>query len=173
VTPTGTRLASCQSSRPENEIDRKGWRAANGFGGRSHWLDANLVPVGLTRSWAWQRAVRRAAVGRGRNRRALVLQGKARRRRKVAGGRKRPLPLILSEHGFKSLRDAVEMELRPLTLLSGRNSSGKSSLMQPLLLLKQTLEASFDYGPLRLDGPNVHSAKPASCSGRARPARST
>lgn len=65
-------------------------------------------------------------------------------------------PLKLSIRGFKSLRDRVEVELRPLTLLSGRNSSGKSSLMQPLLLLKQTLEAPFDYGPLRLDGPNVH-----------------
>jgi len=27
--------------------------------------------------------------------------------------------------------------------------------MQPLLLLKQTLEASYDPGPLRIDGPNV------------------
>lgn len=82
------------------------------------------------------------------------------RGRKVGGRRKGgvalPRPLTLSVHGFKSLRDRVEVELRPLTLLSGRNSSGKSSLMQPLLLLKQTLEAPFDYGPLRLDGPNVH-----------------
>lgn len=72
------------------------------------------------------------------------------------GGKRQPSPLTLSVRGFKSLRDPVEVELRPLTLLSGRNSSGKSSLMQPLLLLKQTLEAPLDYGPLRLDGPNVH-----------------
>ena len=83
------------------------------------------------------------------------------RGRKVAKGRGKGSgvprrPLTLSVRGFKSLRDRVEVELRPLTLLSGRNSSGKSSLMQPLLLLKQTAEASFDYGPLRLDGPNVH-----------------
>ncbi|WP_437564719.1 AAA family ATPase [Sorangium sp. So ce542] len=57
--------------------------------------------------------------------------------------------------GFKSLRDRTEVALRPLTLLAGRNSSGKSSVMQALLLLKQTLEAPFDPGPLRLDGPNV------------------
>lgn len=76
--------------------------------------------------------------------------------RKVGGGKRRPPPLTLSVRGFKSLRDPVEVQLRPLTLLSGRNSSGKSSLMQPLLLLKQTLEAPLDYGPLRLDGPNVH-----------------
>jgi hypothetical protein len=39
--------------------------------------------------------------------------------------------------------------------LGGANSSGKSSIVQPLLLLKQTLEASYDPGALLLDGPNV------------------
>lgn len=57
--------------------------------------------------------------------------------------------------GFKSYRDWQQAELRPLTVLAGANSSGKSSFMQPLLLLKQTLEARFDPGPLKLDGPNV------------------
>ena len=57
--------------------------------------------------------------------------------------------------GFKSFRDRTEVELRPLTLLAGANSSGKSSLIQPLLLLKQTLLSDADPGPLRLDGPNV------------------
>jgi len=57
--------------------------------------------------------------------------------------------------GFKSLRDQTTVEVRPLTILAGANSAGKSSIMQPLLLLKQTLEAPFDPGPLRLDGPNV------------------
>ncbi|MHB1422934.1 MAG: AAA family ATPase, partial [Gemmataceae bacterium] len=42
-----------------------------------------------------------------------------------------------------------------LTILAGANSSGKSSMMQPLLLLKQTLEAPYDPGPLLLNGPNV------------------
>ncbi|MEX0716425.1 MAG: DUF3696 domain-containing protein [Planctomycetaceae bacterium] len=57
--------------------------------------------------------------------------------------------------GFKSLSKRTKVEIRPLTVLAGANSSGKSSLMQPLLLLKQTLEATFDPGPLLLDGPNV------------------
>jgi predicted ATPase len=57
--------------------------------------------------------------------------------------------------GFKSLCDMCRIEVRPLTILAGANSSGKSSIMQPLLLLKQTLEASYDPGALRLDGPNV------------------
>ena len=57
--------------------------------------------------------------------------------------------------GFKSILKRQEIELRPLTLLAGANSSGKSSIMQPLLLLKQTLEAPYDPGALKLDGPNV------------------
>ncbi len=57
--------------------------------------------------------------------------------------------------GFKSLRDESRIEVRPLTILAGANSSGKSSIMQPLLLMKQTLEAPYDPGPLLLNGPNV------------------
>jgi hypothetical protein len=61
----------------------------------------------------------------------------------------------IAVRGFKSIADEQQIELRPLTLLAGANSSGKSSLMQPILLLKQTLEAPSDPGPLLLDGPNV------------------
>jgi hypothetical protein len=61
----------------------------------------------------------------------------------------------MSVGGFKSIGDPQTIEIRPLTLLAGANSSGKSSMLQPLLLLKQTLESSFDPGALRLDGPNV------------------
>jgi hypothetical protein len=57
--------------------------------------------------------------------------------------------------GFKSISEEQGIEIKPLTILAGANSSGKSSMMQPLLLLKQTLEASYDPGPIRLDGPNV------------------
>ncbi len=57
--------------------------------------------------------------------------------------------------GFKSISDEQRIEIRPLTILAGANSSGKSSVMQPLLLLKQTLEAPYDAGPLLLNGPNV------------------
>ncbi|MEN6335601.1 MAG: DUF3696 domain-containing protein [Phycisphaerales bacterium] len=62
----------------------------------------------------------------------------------------------IAVRGFKSIADEQEIELRPLTLLAGANSSGKSSIMQPILLLKQTLEAPSDPGALLLDGPNVH-----------------
>ena len=57
--------------------------------------------------------------------------------------------------GFKSISQEQSIEIRPLTILAGANSSGKSSIMQPLLLLKQTLEAPYDPGALLLNGPIV------------------
>ena len=66
-----------------------------------------------------------------------------------------PAITSLSIAGFKSIVEEQTLEIRPLTLLAGANSSGKSSMMQPLLLLKQTLEAPYDPGPLLLNGPNV------------------
>ncbi|MEV8213957.1 AAA family ATPase [Leifsonia sp. NPDC077715] len=45
--------------------------------------------------------------------------------------------------------------MAPLTLISGTNSAGKSSFMQPFLVMKQTLESGFDPGPLLLYGPNA------------------
>ncbi len=62
----------------------------------------------------------------------------------------------IAVQGFKSLYDEQRIEVRPLTILAGANNSGKSSIMQPLLMLKQTLEATYDPGPLKLDGPNVY-----------------
>ena len=80
--------------------------------------------------------------------------------RKADESRKRPRgprPGItgLVVEGFKCLARKCSIDVRPLTLLAGANSSGKSSMVQPLLMLKQTLEASYDPGPLLIDGPNV------------------
>lgn len=61
----------------------------------------------------------------------------------------------ISVYGYKSLYEECSIEVRPLTILAGANSSGKSSIMQPLLLLKQTLEATYDPGALLIDGPYV------------------
>ncbi len=66
-----------------------------------------------------------------------------------------PAMTSLAVSGFKSIVNEQTLEIRPLTLLAGANSSGKSSMLQPLLLLKQTLEAPYDPGPLLLNGPNV------------------
>ena len=61
----------------------------------------------------------------------------------------------ISVRGYKSIAEECSMEIRPLTILSGANSSGKSSVLQPLLLLKQTLETDYDPGSLLINGPNV------------------
>lgn len=57
--------------------------------------------------------------------------------------------------GLKSHAYENRIDVRHLTILAGPNSSGKSSIIQPLLLMKQTLEAGYDAGPLLLNGPNV------------------
>ena len=62
----------------------------------------------------------------------------------------------IAVQGFKSLYDEQRIKVRPLTILAGANNSGKSSIMQPLLMMKQTLDATYDPGPLKLDGPNVY-----------------
>jgi len=61
----------------------------------------------------------------------------------------------ISVKGFKSLVEECSIEIRPLTILAGANSSGKSSIMQPLLLMKQTLESATNYGALTLRGDNI------------------
>jgi predicted ATPase len=61
----------------------------------------------------------------------------------------------ITVQGYKSIDDEVTVSIAPLTILAGANSSGKSSLMQPLLLMKQTLEAPYDPGALLLNGANL------------------
>jgi predicted ATPase len=52
---------------------------------------------------------------------------------------------------FKAFRESPMVELKPLTVFSGVNSSGKSSFIQGLLLLKQSLETEI-FPRLRLAG---------------------
>jgi len=59
----------------------------------------------------------------------------------------------ITVEGFKSIKNVVDFEFSPLTLLAGVNSSGKSSLVQVLLLLKQTL-ISKDI--VYVNGPYVY-----------------
>ncbi len=56
---------------------------------------------------------------------------------------------------YKSLFREQSIILSPLTILAGSNSGGKSSFMQPLLLIKQTLESTFDPGALLINGEHV------------------
>lgn len=58
----------------------------------------------------------------------------------------------ISIENFKAIKSLADFELKPLTVLSGVNSSGKSSFIQLLLLLKQTLNLDSSRNPLYLNG---------------------
>ncbi len=58
----------------------------------------------------------------------------------------------LSLTNFKSFKNLEELRFDNVTVLVGKNSSGKSSILQSLLLLKQTLASSSDNSPLLLEG---------------------
>lgn len=60
----------------------------------------------------------------------------------------------LSISRFKSIFELDNFEFKPLTMLTGINSSGKTSLVQSLLLLKQTLESESKEA-LILDGKYI------------------
>lgn len=57
---------------------------------------------------------------------------------------------------FKAFHYLDDIELRPLTVLVGTNNSGKSSILQSLALLKQTLLSSGSKNALKFDGDLVH-----------------
>ncbi len=57
---------------------------------------------------------------------------------------------------FKAWRDTGTIELKPVTMLLGTNSSGKSSLIQSLLLLKQTVLSPDRTIHLNLGGDEVN-----------------
>lgn len=52
---------------------------------------------------------------------------------------------------FMAFADSGWMELRPITLLFGRNSAGKSAIIRALLLLKQSLDLPPEAGPLAFE----------------------
>jgi predicted ATPase len=53
---------------------------------------------------------------------------------------------------FKSFRDETEIEMGPLTIFAGPNSSGKSAILQSILMIKQTLESRASSRALVLNG---------------------
>ncbi|MFJ2358062.1 AAA family ATPase [Pseudomonas fluorescens] len=60
--------------------------------------------------------------------------------------------LALTIENFKSLYDNTRVEFGQLTVFLGRNNSGKSTITQALLLLKQTLELARVETVLNIDG---------------------
>src|SRR4051794_26815753 len=58
---------------------------------------------------------------------------------------------------IKGFADVAEVPLAPITLLFGWNSAGKSTILQSLLLLKQTLEENDPVRPsLVVNGTLTH-----------------
>lgn len=57
---------------------------------------------------------------------------------------------------FRPFRDTGWLEIRPITILIGANNSGKSSILDPLLLLKQTLRSKRAQSALVLRGDFVN-----------------
>ncbi len=53
---------------------------------------------------------------------------------------------------FKCLQDTQVLEIRPLTILVGPNSSGKSAVLKMLLMLRQTLDSPDPNSPLTTNG---------------------
>jgi predicted ATPase len=57
-------------------------------------------------------------------------------------------------HNFRAFQTEVSVRIRPITVLIGKNSAGKSSLIKFLLMLRQTLESQSDSFFV-LDGKHV------------------
>lgn len=65
-------------------------------------------------------------------------------------------PIMLTEWtigNFKSFSGITTLPLAPITILAGANSSGKSSIIQSILLIKQTLQYAPVSRPIGLNGP--------------------
>lgn len=46
---------------------------------------------------------------------------------------------------YKSFENETSIEIKPLTILCGVNSSGKSSIIKSLLMMRQTIEKESPY----------------------------
>lgn len=57
---------------------------------------------------------------------------------------------------YKSFRDETIIPIKPLTLLCGVNSSGKSSILKSILMIKQTTERESPYNQLAFNGQYVN-----------------
>lgn len=55
-------------------------------------------------------------------------------------------------NNFKSIDKEKDLEFRPLTIFTGANSSGKSTILQSILLVTQTLQSSIASRSILLNG---------------------
>ena len=56
--------------------------------------------------------------------------------------------------GYKAFRDLTSIEIKPITLIIGKNSSGKSSLLKLLPMLENMLSGNIDY-PLLMTNKGI------------------
>lgn len=61
----------------------------------------------------------------------------------------------ISLENYKCFKNKTDIEIAPLTVLCGVNSSGKSSILKSLLMLKQTSESNSADGSIILSGDFV------------------
>jgi predicted ATPase len=61
-------------------------------------------------------------------------------------------PFAVRWQNFRSFKDTDWITIKPITVLIGANASGKTSILAPLLMLKQTLESNDKSLPLRTTG---------------------
>ncbi len=61
----------------------------------------------------------------------------------------------ISLENYKSFKNETNIEIFPLTILCGVNSSGKSSILKSLLMLKQSFEESNVYNGMLLNGKYI------------------
>jgi predicted ATPase len=62
----------------------------------------------------------------------------------------------ISLRNFKGFKEIDSLKIKPITVLCGTNSSGKTSLLQSILLLKQTLESKNLNQTMLLNGRLAH-----------------
>lgn len=57
---------------------------------------------------------------------------------------------------YKSFKNLDNLKIKPITILCGANSCGKSSILQSILLLKQTKESRTPNNSILLNGKYIH-----------------
>ena len=58
----------------------------------------------------------------------------------------------ISLENYKCFKDETTIDIAPLTVLCGANSSGKSSILKSLLTLKQSVQSNNSEDYLTLNG---------------------
>ena len=61
----------------------------------------------------------------------------------------------ISIKNFKSINTIEPIELKAFTIICGSNSSGKSSLLQAILMLSQSYSSRYQDEPITLNGPFI------------------